>query len=269
VSFRVCFVLGSLAVLLAAPVVQAQDAAHASAAARALFQEGVTCSDGGDWACAAERFGQAYRLRASPVIGSNYAIALMHLERWVEATEAFRAVQRDPSTAAVLRGDAERFIAEIEPRLGRITLRLVGPADEVVVVVDGHDDTSFVGAPVPIDPGDHVVEARRDGEVIAHATTHVDSGARVVVELTIPERPSEAAETPSVAPVLIAETPSVPPLPSDGGEPVHHTEIYEEWWFWTIIGVGVAAGVGVTAGVVASTGTVPPMGTLGTIDVRP
>ena len=276
---RVALLLASAlaTVLLAAPRAHAQDDARASAAARALFQEGVTCADAEDWSCAAERFTQAARLRASPVILSNQGVALMHLGRLVEASEAFRTVMRDATASAALHADAERYVAEIEPRLGRLTLALDGPGDGVEVTVDGQDHTSLVGIPAPCDPGSHEVLARRDGEVVARATVEVTAGATASTTLAIPPRPvvatvaepSEAAASTHTAPgdasteLTRALVPD--PAPADDSH-----EVYEEWWLWTIVGVvvvGTAVGVGV--GVAASEpGTVLPMGSLGVIDTR-
>ncbi|MFO0682517.1 MAG: hypothetical protein U0234_10720 [Sandaracinus sp.] len=280
VAFLLWPTLATVLVLVlvgSAPRAHAQDDARASAAARALFQEGVTCADAEDWACAAERFTQAARLRASPVILSNQGVALMHLGRLVEASEAFRTVMRDATASAALHADAERYVAEIEPRLGRLTLALEGPGEGVVVTVDGQDHTSLVGLPAPCDPGSHEVLARRDGEVLARATVEVTAGATASTTLAIPPRPvvatvpdpNETVASTSTAPddttADLGRALAPDPAPTDS-----HPEIYEEWWLWTIVGVvvvGTAVGVGV--GVATSNpGTTLPMGTLGVIDTR-
>lgn len=256
---------------LTAPRLEAQDEARASAAARALFQEGVDCVDAGDWACAAERFGQAARLRPSPVILSNQGVALMHVGRLVEASEAFRAVLRDASASEALHADAERYVAEIAPRLGRLTISVEGPREGVVIELDGQDHTALVGIPAPCDPGAHEVRARRDGEIVAQSRVEVTAGATATTGLAIPARPvvAEAIVAPRVSdvtdPAVDADLALATPAPTDDGD-----EIYEQWWLWTIVGVvvvGTAVGVGV--GVATSDpGTVLPMGSLGTIDTR-
>ncbi|MBX3275742.1 MAG: tetratricopeptide repeat protein [Sandaracinaceae bacterium] len=45
-------------------------------------------------------------------------------------------------------------------------------------------------------------------------------------------------------------------------------EIWEEWWFWTLIGVAVAAAVVIPVAVTLSQQPVLPMGSLGVIDLR-
>lgn len=46
------------------------------------------------------------------------------------------------------------------------------------------------------------------------------------------------------------------------------TEVYEEWWFWTLIGLALAGGAGVTIGVVLLDPGSLPQGTLGVLDAR-
>ncbi len=254
--------------LATASSAHAQDGARAAAAARALFQEGVQCADGQDWACAVERFGRAHALRASPVIASNYGIALTHLGRAVEASEAFRAVLRDATASEALRAHAAQSIDELEQVIGRLTLHASGPTEGLVVLVDGADHTSLLGIAAPCDPGHHAIEARRDGEIVASAAVDVEPAGRVEVDLAIPERPAPAPEEPALEPSVAPELAATSAF--DDVPPAEHDEVYEQWWFWVIVGGVALAGAGVTLGVVASDGTTTlPMGSLGTIDARP
>ena len=266
VAFVYAFVVGF------STVAAAQDGAHSSAAARSLFDEGIACADSADWTCAADRFERAYALRASPVIGSNLGVALMHLDRLVEAAETLRAVIRDASATPALVADAQRQIAQLEARVGRVTIRVEGPLDEVTLAMDGHAIASMlIGVAMPADPGEHRIEARRRGETVALATTHVDPAAAVEVALAIPALPPELeAPAISVALAMPVIAPPTMPMPMDDAiaRPVHHVEPWEEWWFWTIVGVVVAVGIGITVGVVAAPGATLPGGSLGTIDGR-
>lgn len=45
-------------------------------------------------------------------------------------------------------------------------------------------------------------------------------------------------------------------------------EIWEEWWFWTVIGVAVAAAIAIPIGVTLAQEPVFPMGSLGVVDTR-
>ncbi len=254
---------------LTAPRLEAQDEARASAAARALFQEGVDCVDAGDWACAAERFGQAARLRPSPVILSNQGVALMHVGRLVEASEAFRAVLRDASASEALHADAERYVAEIAPRLGRLTISVEDRGRAW--------SSSSMARITPPSSGSRPLATRGPTRCGRDATARSSRSpaSRSPRERRrprlegIPARPvvAEAIVAPRVSdvtdPAVDADLALATPAPTDDGD-----EIYEQWWLWTIVGVvvvGTAVGVGV--GVATSDpGTVLPMGSLGTID---
>jgi len=51
-------------------------------------------------------------------------------------------------------------------------------------------------------------------------------------------------------PVMIVETP-----PSKPREPTH---IWQKWWFWTVVGVGVLGGIGAIVATSGSSTSVPP-----------
>jgi hypothetical protein len=246
--------------------VEAQDDARITAAARSLFQEGVACSDHQDWPCAVDRFSSARALRSSPVILLNYAIALSHVGRIVEASEIYRALGRDTSAPAALRAEATQAVTELEPRFGRLRARVTGSLDGVGLTLDGAEvAVSIVGVAVPGDPGDHVLEAHRAGAVVASARVHVESGATAEATLTIPDAPRV-----DLSPAVVAsgaEANGTMPEPA----PAEHHEVFEEAWFWTVLAVVViGAGVGIGVGVATSSPTtVLPSGTLGTIDARP
>lgn len=264
-------VLVSLSISTATSIAHAQPArhgsidAHATAAARATFVDGLACADAGDWPCAVERFGRARAMHASPVIVFNHGIALAHVGRVVEASETFRALARDASTPADLRVAAAHGETELARRIGRITIDVVGPAEGVAVSMDASAvDAALLGAAIPSDPGDHVIEARRDGQLVARARVHVVAASGARVELRIP--PAETARITTLAPeiaVLDAQGSRVAPVP-----PPRH-EVYEEWWLWTLVGLAVVgAGVGIGFGVAATSSASPPSGSLGTIDGR-
>jgi hypothetical protein len=251
--------------------------ARASATARALFHEGVTCADARDWTCAADRFGRARAVRPSPVILDNHGIALDHLGRLVEASEAYRGVLRDPSASDELRTHATRAIALIAPRIGSVTVMATGPIDGVSFSMDGQAfDTSLLGVAVPSDPGAHRLEARRAETVVASRSVELAVGGNARLDLAIPApEPGqavsiEAAMNATIGSDVTTRGPEgVLGSDTDVASASHH-EVYEEWWFWTVIGiVVVGAGAGVTAAVVTSNETTLPMGSVGTIDVRP
>ena len=253
---------------------QEPESARALASARALFHQGVVCADAHDWSCAADRFGRARALHASPAILSNEAVALDHLGRVVEASEAYRAILRDSTASTELRATAQRGVAALAPRIGRLTLTVDGSLDGVVLWLDDEAlDASVVGVAVPVDPGSHTVSARRAGDVVATQSVEAVAARDARVTLILPPPPP-------VHDVSIEADPHATRGPSGTGDeagdaladstPPSHHELYEEPWLWTIVGVlVVGAAVGITVGVVTSSSDQTPMGSLGTIDIRP
>jgi len=254
---------------LASAHAQEPESARALASARALFHQGVVCADARDWSCAADRFGRARALHASPAILSNEAVALDHLGRVVEASEAYRAILRDSTASAELRATAQRGVAALAPRIGRLTLTVEGSLDGVVLWLDDEAlDASVVGVAVPVDPGSHTVSARRAGDVVATQRVEAVAAGDAHATLILPPPPP-------VHDVSIEANPHATSEPSGTADalaisPPSHRELYEEPWLWTVVGiVVVGAAVGITVGVVTANADQTPMGSLGTIDIRP
>lgn len=165
-----------------------------TAAARALFEEGVACADAGDWACAADRFERAHALRPSPVIAYNLGHALVELGRLVEGTEILGRLMRDEQVPEAVRRDAAHVTAQAEPRIGRLSVHVEGPLEALRVTVDGVElASSLIGTAAPVDPGAHEVEASRGGEVVARGRVDIAPGASGRVDLSIPPLPPEPA----------------------------------------------------------------------------
>lgn len=95
----------------------------------------------------------------------------------------------------------------------------------------------------PDAPNRHEVQQRL--EILHAAIAH---GA-----LAPPERVTAAVPTEPLATSIALPAAALSAAPPD--EARHATQTYEEWWFWTIIGVVVVAGVAIPVAVVASSST--------------
>lgn len=235
---RIVFAL----ILLFSLPATAQDATEA-AAARALFSEGVVAADANDWTVAAQRFEQALRLRPSPTIALNLAIALGHLGRVVESAELLRGAIRDASASETVRASAQHALMEIEPQIAWAELTVEGSLEGINLEADGHAlSNSLVGTAVPLDPGSHHLVALRSGVAIAEQHVELSAGTRGAVHLVIPAPPPVIASEDPVEPVVIEpplEVPSLnpgPEVPSTGPDP------------WAL-GLGIGGGVLVVGGV--------------------
>ncbi|MCG5056180.1 MAG: hypothetical protein KA712_24800 [Myxococcales bacterium] len=241
-------------------------AASRKAAARALFDEGLRCLDAGDWAAASDRFERARRLHASPRITYNLTTALVRLGRLVYASELLReltgaaAVERSVQTAAQERLD------QLQARLAWLTLVVEGDLTDTRLELDGRLlDVAMVDVPLPVDPGEHTVRARRDGQALLSRTVTLPEGQRLQVHLALPSRPLLLA-TPNPAPPLnpltlgvVAKGESIPSeTPGAGRVP----------WGWVGAGAALVAGVAVSALLLAGGSDVPVSGNAGTLTLR-
>ncbi len=243
--------LASLPVQTAAQPSSAPDGA-VTAAARALFEEGVRLVDAGDFDQAADRFRRSDELHASPVVAYNLATSLAEIGRIVEASEVSRRVVRDAAAPQAIRAAAQSLLDRITPRIGSLTIRVVGDPEGVETRLDGATvPVALIGVARPVDPGQHVVSLARGGEETASTSVEVLPGGAAEVSLSAPPPPPIA----TVAPV--APAPALPVVAADPGPVVpaaalvlapvapeeHHGSVLEEAWFWGVAGAVVVAGI--------------------------
>lgn len=227
---------GLIAALVSgAPLARAasDDDAARQATARTLFDEGLEYSDAGRWQEAADRFRRAYKAKPTAEIGYNLAQVYVRLGYLSGAAEMFRRAAVDPEASPPVREAARARLAQVTPRLGRLSVRL-DSHEEAMVSVDGQPlERNRLGVPMTVDPGPHLVRARfGDG---------VDLSRRVTV--------AEGAEST----VTLAPPPAAAPEPRRG--------LLRRGWFWVAV-AGVAAGTA-TALVIAQ-GRGDPSGNVGT-----
>ena len=216
-----------------------------TAAARALFDEGMAAVDRQDFETAVDRLSRSLELRGSAVVRVNLALALAQLGRLVEATEHLRQVRRGSEIGSDANRAANAHLTAIEPRLGRLEISVTGEVDGVRVEVDGQPlPEALIGVAHPVDPTMHVVVLFRGETELAVERVTVDSGS--LVPLTLLARPP----TPAEAAVLAASSANEPTPPAE--------RIEEQWWFWTILGVlVVGAAIGITIAVLELSGPGP------------
>ncbi len=239
------------------------DAVRSSAAARALFREGVECADRQDWPCAVDRHGRAYGLRPSPVIAYNLGMALIAVGRLVEGREMLVRVSRDEHATAGLRAEAATAAEHALPRIGRLTVHVEGPLTGATLTLDGHDlRRELLDTASPADPREHVLVVSRGGAEVARGSVIVAEGQAAELSVNVPPLPASE-------PALTADAPSadvlaLPPSSTDGGGGDDAP--------WIALGIG--AGVVVVAGaivlgvVLAQPGEMAPyQGTLGHVEL--
>lgn len=233
--------IAALLSLCAAPAL-AQTDAEQTAAARALFEEGMDAVDAGDFVTAADRLRRSLELRESQVVRYNLALALVETGGYVEASEHLRLVVRREDEGSDLRAAASQRLEQTQARLGRMRVSLDGDTEGVVVRVDGERmPDALIGVEQPADPGLHRITIFRRDHELASSEANVQSGQTAEVRLFA--RPPTAEEQ---AEIDAANADGRAPY--DTGSEDGGGGIEEQWWFWTLLGA-VLVGGGVALGI--------------------
>lgn len=230
-------------VLAAAPTLPAvAQSSSEVAAARRLFRQGLGAARAGEWQSALELFERSYAIVPRDSTLLNLAGAQAQTGQLVAATESYRRFLAEAEgRARRYRPQAEAALAELEPRLAHLVIRVDGLRDgDVVQLGDRELAAAVLGVDLPVDPGRHTLAVRRGEETVAERALALAEGeAREVtldaaVSLEVAAAPADpAAEAPDAA--------FEPDPPSDGGDDGA-----------VIIGVsvGVAAAVAIAATIV-------------------
>lgn len=192
-------VLVVLALLLVAPMVRAADVALAEA----LFREGRELLEQGRTEEACKKLAESQRLDPSSGTLLNLAHCHETLGRvataWAQYLEAARLArsQRIPERAQA----AEDLARQLEPRVPRLSIRLVSPVAGLEVRLDGTElSQAVVGSALPVDPGAHtVLVTAPDHEDFATDVTVNEGDKQALVEVP-PLRRHAPEPRPPVAP---------------------------------------------------------------------
>ncbi len=156
-----------------------------SAAARALFAEGLTAAEAGDHAAAADRFERALELRWAAPIAYNLAEALSRMGRYVEAIENLHAIER--STASLdVKETARARREELEPSVGRLRVVLTPDEPGLAIRVDGRPlPEALRGVAFPVDPGERQLTIHRGAQEAGAAQSTVVAGLETTVHVEV------------------------------------------------------------------------------------
>jgi hypothetical protein len=158
------------ALLLVSALLAAPARAGDAAAAEALFREGRTLMDAGDYARACPKLAESYE--QDPGTGTLLALAMCREKegKLASAWAAYGQVaSRSKRDGRADREQAAREqVAALEPRLSRLTIN-VDPGTAVLGGLTVKRDGSPVGSgawgtAVPLDPGEHRLEATAPGK---------------------------------------------------------------------------------------------------------
>jgi hypothetical protein len=227
--------------LLAAPLAgspkgQTPDAAAKKRAA-ALFREGEDAFRRHRYVDAADAFERAYQVVPHPASMSNAIDARIKAGQNARAAALCALLVRELGPESGERGDTERRLAELLPKVGRLELEGEGASE---VGVDGQPvelGTSYV------EPGDHVVRARARGAAIERAVS-VQAGAsqRLVLEPVAAPAPVAVAVPLVVAGGHAAAPRALGGAPVERGAEARPGKPLSPVWFFVSLGATAAAG---------------------------
>lgn len=219
-----------VAACLSSPLSAFAQSDEQRAAAREFATAGVEAFKDGKYEQALDSFTKAESLfHALPHL-LFMARANAKLGRYVKAREGYMKVIKEvlpanaPQAARDAQTSASSEVSNIEPKIGKVTITVANKeqAKDLVVSIDGVAIASvLVGAPVPIDPGDHVIEGVATG-LRGKAAVRVEQGQRQEVPLTL-EQDASAVPPVAVGAVAVAAAPqpaAAPPPAAAGPEPV-------------------------------------------------
>ncbi len=237
--------------------------ASRKAAARALFEEGLKLLEAEHWAAAVDRFERARKLHASPRITYNLSVGLIQQGRLVYASELLRELTGTAAVERSVQSAAEERLQTLRERIGTLTITVEGDLSRTTLELDSRPlETALLDVAIPVDPGDHRVVARREGQELVSRTIAVEEGQARRVQLALPARPIRTLPQPALATALRANSLDLKPQErADNG-------IATSTWMWLGVGVGVVATGIVTALLLSRDGADPIAGSGGTASLR-
>lgn len=246
--------MAALSLAFVAAQAQAQDppSEEQRAAAREAFQEGLSAAREGNWQLAREKFEAAYAAVPNPAVLINLAGAQRQLGQNAAAAATYRRylAEATEGPAARHRETAERELAVIGERLGRITIQVQNLVQTDEVRIGDRNIPLDRLAEVEVDPGQYRVTVVRNGNEIASGEAEVGVGGAALVEIeALPFVPTpEQAAAGFVVPPPVA--PARPPEEESGG-------IFSSPVFWIVVGAVVLLGAA-TAIILATSGPDDP-----------
>jgi hypothetical protein len=155
------------AVILSSGFAPAAASAQSATLAEALFQDGQKLFASGDTHAACLKFAESQR--EDPGLGTLLHLALCHEKEgkpataWAEFVDAAAQSQqqKEPEREAF----AKQHAAALEKQLHRVVLEMLSPPADLQLKVDGAVlGAGSLGTAMPLDPGEHFLEATARGK---------------------------------------------------------------------------------------------------------
>jgi hypothetical protein len=173
-------------------------------AARDLFVAAERDEDGARWADALDKLQRVSQVRLTAGVRYHIALCEDHLGRLATALADYTAAEqqaRADGAQDVLRLVGPQ-LAAVTARVPRLTIRVSPAVADAQVKLDGAPVArEAVGAPIPVDPGEHRAEATAPGRQSAASSVALREGETTEVDLRLPDLSSaaQAAATPAAS----------------------------------------------------------------------
>ena len=208
----------TLVMALAGSGVARAQSGQDAAGAQALFEQGRALMSAGKYDEACPKLEDSQRL--DPGGGTLLALALCHEAQgrtataWADFNLALSAARKDgrPDREKA----AQEHIHALEAVLSRMTIRVTQPAVDERVTRDGTGvGAGEWGAPLPLDPGTHRVEAFAPGKKAW--STSVSVSPQSSSEVTVPPLEDASPSVPVPMPPTVAVPVVIPASPPEEG----------------------------------------------------
>lgn len=176
-------------------------------ALRKRFTQAIALEDKEEWAAAKKEFEEIGRVKMTAQVRFHIALCEKGLDRLATALAGFEAAlelaEADAENNADVITNAREQIAELEPRVPKIALRVENDGVAHLTIDDGARVTARGRHAARVDPGPHTLTVEQPGKPPFVRKFNGEEGS--LTEFTIPESKRVVAEVP-VAP---------PPPPED------------------------------------------------------
>lgn len=212
--------IAAFAVVLGCVTIAPTVAYADEATAETLFQEGLAAMKRNDYAVACEAFAASNKADPSPGTQINLALCYEKQKKWASAWTWYRsavglAQQRGQKEREQL---AEEAANRIKAQLHYIVISVKDPPPGLVVKRDGAEVVTMVAGkevPLPIDPGEHVIEVSAPGKKPWSQTIQIADDAKTD-RIDVPKLEDAPVEEKSSGTVPSADAPTTVIVANDG-----------------------------------------------------
>ena len=214
-----------------------------------VIQGALVEFEAGNYAEARVLFEQAHGMRPSARTLRGMALASFEMREYVRAEEELNAALVDvrQPLSEPQRKEALTLLLRLERYIGRLEVRPTPRA--ATIILDGRK----VSGEFKVELGKHELSVQAPGYRDHSRTITVEGGKHQLLEVTLLPKNEVAAAS-------VAAAPAAPVLTAATGESRDVDEgVFEQWWFWTAVGVVAVGGIATAVALTSSSRVEPPL----------